>query len=206
MDSAHAASEASTVKWRVERKALPPRTVRDVFPDVDKMPIAKALAEWGIDVGDHGVEIYFGDTSAAWVEPTGTLFIDPRAMSYNYPTSEDKYLMLSHELSHFLHMVEDRTDERAYEMARSGAKTPKMWISLEHERDAMRWMARQAKLMGWPKKRFVEFVTASVSRELEDDFRSITRSVYSGKFPEERGVRPMFRRPPIRVRSHRRRQ
>jgi len=178
-----------------------------MFPDVDKMPIARALAEWGIDVGDHGVEVYLGQsTASAWVEPSGTLFIDPFAMVRNYPTEEDKYLMLSHELSHFLHMVENRTDERAYEMMKRGVKTPKMWISLEHERDAMRWMARQAKLMGWSEKRFVAFVTVSVSRELEDDFKNIARSVYGGKFPEERGVRPMFRRPPVRVRGHRRRR
>jgi len=195
------------VKWRVEGNVLPPRTVRDVFPDVDKMPIAKAHAEWGIDVGDHGVEMHLSGSTAASVEPTGTLFIDPFAIVHNYPTDEDKYLLLSHELSHFLHMVENRTDERVFEMARKGVKTPKMWISLEHERDAMRWMARQAKVMGWSEKRFVGFVTASVNRELEDDFRSITRSVYSGKFPEERGVRPMFRRPPgVRVRAYRRRQ
>ena len=197
------------MNWRVKR-VLPGRsTVRDMFPDVDKMPIAKALAEWEIDVGDHGVETYIsylGEGSAAWVEPSGTLFVDPLAMIQNYPTEEDKYLMLSHELSHFLHMVENRTDERVFEMLKSGTKTPKMWISLEHERDAMRWMARQAKVMGWSEKRFVAFVTASVNRELEDDFKIIARSVYSGRFPEERGVRPMFRRPPgVRVRQHRRR-
>ena len=98
-----------------------------------------------------------------------------------------------------LQFVEDRVDwKRAAQW-----RTLHDWANLEHELDAVRWQAREAKRMGISRQEFEKVLQRSfpsISHELTLE----TRPIFSRTWPEEHGVRPMFRRP-VRVRRYRRR-
>jgi len=203
------------VFWELMLEAIGPGfrrkvTVKDMFPDAHKMTIAKRLKEWDVDIMDMPIEVeYRRDVIMAAAGSDGTLLINPdHAIDIrNKFTPQHLYLTLAHELAHFLQYVENRLDERVAEMGskwrQSGVVDPHEWISLVHEREAIQWGARQAKQMGMSQKTFNRFEMANkgiVAKEIP----SIVSPVFAGTHPEERGVRPMFRRPPVRVRQHRR--
>ncbi len=177
-------------------------TIRTVFPQVDKMTIAKRLREWGIDVGSQRVFSDYRPGVTGWTDQRGNLHINMLAIPLDYPTDETKYLFLSHELSHFLHMVEDRTDERVFTRK---MLTPHSWWTMTHEQDAVRWMARQAKVMGMSEAELDALLPGAISPVLAPQMQQVTHAVFTQQHPEERGVRPMFRRP-VSVRSYQRRR
>ena len=181
----------------------PPYTVSEFFLDVDKMPIAKRLLEWGIDAGEIPLTLNIPRGAVMAAYGSGELAVRPASLAEHYPTDADKYIVLSHELAHFLQYVEGRMD-----VERFSAKPPKLheWSSLKEEVDAVRWGALQAKVMGMSKTEFDRLGRTSLPKEAYLMARQASLMIYSGKFPEEHGVQTMFRRPPVRVRQHRRRR
>lgn len=131
--------------------------------------------------------------------PQGIIYVHLPSVAHSYPEAEYQYLVLAHELAHLLQFVEDRVDWKGNKRWR----TLHEWASLEHELDAIRWEAREAKRMGISRQEFEKMLhrgLPTISRKLALE----TRPVYAGTYPEERGVRPMFRHP-VHVRRHVRR-
>ena len=155
------------------------RPLGAIFPDAHKMPIAKRLKEWGVDVMNIPVERETSDFLMASANVEGKMHLSG---ALGYRTDKFKYLTLSHELAHFLQFVEGRID---WEKQGAGYSDIHEWISMSHEADAMRWSVRQAKAMGMRPR---DFYMTYPGKEM----RIIADPVFKGTWPEEHGVRPEF--------------
>jgi len=175
-------------------------TIAEAFPDAHKLLVAKRLEEWGINVEKILIRSSGPEAAVMATVPEGVIYVHLPTLKRVYPKPQEQYLALAHELAHLLQFIEGRVDwERATQWG-----TLHEWASLEHEQDAIRWQAREAKRMSISRQEFEKMIhrsLPSISRELVLE----TRPVFSGQYPEERGVRPMFRRP-VAVRQYRRRR
>ena len=175
----------------------------DVWPDIDKTVIYKELLDWGVDARQLPVklsrlETFYDYVMATRIAPSGKvgLCVDIAAVSRVYPDDEARYVVLVHELAHIRQLLTGEID--------LGSR--KDWSARPHERDAIRWSARQARLMGWS--------TARLKKLLSDRYRS--HSLYSKEsiieegrvgakiHPEQETLPVLYRRPAVRVRSYKR--
>ena len=175
--------------------------LEEVFPDVRELLIAKRLEEWGIDAGKIPIRSSDETVAVMAAYPQGVVYVHIPAMERQYPKDRHQYVILAHELAHMLQFVEDRVDWKRANIW----TTLHEWASLEHERDAVRWQAREAKRMGISQQAFESSVIKRGLPLISRELISLTRPVYAGTYPEEHGVRPMFRRP-VRVQRHLRRK
>jgi predicted SprT family Zn-dependent metalloprotease len=179
-------------------------SLKRAFPDVEKMPVSKRLKEWGIDVSniDFVITSLPGPVMSSMALNEGVIFMDHDAPlligDYLPPKKRDEelYLVLSHELGHLLQHVE------GVHPGYTPHSSIDDWFHLNVEANSIRWSARQAKAMGMSEKEFLD-----AEERMRPKHRRITRAivhpVFTEKWPEERGVRPMFTGP-VRVRSYKR--
>jgi len=195
------------MKWRFKGKGrvmdTGKGTIIDVWPDVEKTVIYEELLDWGVDAKEFPVEVYsqMGSAMAINVDPVDgklTLVLDPETMIPAYPTNEDKYVGLVHELAHVRQFLNG-------EMELYGREK---WYNRPHEQDAIRWSARQARLMGWSSSR-LEKLLAHRYRHNEMAWRErVLREGRAGigMHPKQEALTLLARLPTVRVRQHRRRR
>ena len=198
--------------WRVHRLWTDDRwprdddlKVKDVFVDVEKTVIFKDLLDYGINVGELPVfasdqYIMGGVMGIGMLGEKWGVFIDASALRKGYPGSEDKYIGLVHELAHF----------RGYLTGDSHVETlptMKHWTRSHSEKDAVRWSARQARLMGWSEEKTKAFFAYRYQRHKKEIIEAIQREGEIGHrlHPQQETLALLQRRPGVRVRGHRRR-
>ena len=184
--------------WRIE----------DIWPDIRKTIIYSALLEHGVDAAKFRLqERYVGGAAMATfisfgyeydkIPIDGVLGVDASILKRTYP-DENSYIVLVHELAH------------VYQTLEGELRNPNevRWIDAHHERDAIRWSARQAKKMGWSKAKTDEVLRKRYSEHRKGkDLETIAlqgRIGYS-LHPEQTTIPFLQRRGPVRVRAHRRR-
>ena len=142
--------------WRFNDKRLETaRHVKDLWPDVDKTIIYQDMLDYGIDAGEIIVQPanQFEMESVMGVsmpKPNipARLWISIDTINDAYPGDEAKYIGLVHELAHFRQAL----------VGGLGPPRGKEWYEQQHEQEANRWSARQAKLMGWSEQRLTKFL------------------------------------------------
>jgi hypothetical protein len=161
-------------------------TIERIFPDVDKMPIASRLKEWGIDVKKMTVIVNNDRGTLAAVVPSqhGPVYLEVSTHLQETHPGEKVYLVLAHEFAHLLQIAEDRIEWG------KGYNTMRSWLNQSHETDAIRWAARQAMAMGMSKKEYYEAEDSGSHMVVEA--RIISEPVFRGTWPEDRGVRPII--------------
>lgn len=204
-------------KWRFNRfddRSLTRRwnvVAEDIWPDIDKTVIYKELLDWGIDVRHLPVELTVGlEFSHEYVtairipESTGRvgLIVDTTALSRAYTDDEARYVALVHELAHVRQLLTGEID-----VGGIGAYGEKEWSARPHEQDAIRWSARQARLMGWSMARLKNLLSGRYQfrHSKEDVERIIAEGQVGAKIhPEQETLPVLYRRPAVRVRSYKR--
>ena len=205
------------MKWRINPNG---RTVGEYWSDVDKTVIYPELVSFGVDVKSIPVKAWSElPESHVYGAAAGTLFKEltpkklwPRlfpsndtlilvssdAVNIAYPTNEDKYVMLVHELAHV---------RQAIMGALGDVNVGVLFYNVPHERDALRWMAKQGKHMGWSEQRLQRLIRNRYVGHGPRGTRTILQETQLGfKLDPRQDTLTLLQRRPVFVRHHHRRK
>ena len=180
-------------------------TVGEIFPDIDKTVIYKELLAYGIDAkairlipsSRFELDAIMAVTIRQTKKEDSVIFVAVDAIDEAYPGNESKYIGLVHELAHFRQAL---TGELGI------GKDPismQEWISKHHEINAIRWSARQARLMNWSSERLKNFFKSRYRHHTPFIIKTIMKEGSIGlRLHPEQETLPLLQRRPVRVRQH----
>lgn len=197
--------------WRFDTSNYFAATVKDFWPDVRKTAIYSHLLEWDIDAANllvatkrlKGGSATMGITVTRMGQPYMTM--DPVRLEKAYPTDEAKYIALVHELAHVEQLITGEWD-----VSRPSIASMVSWAKDPIEQAAVRWSARQAKLMGWSPQRLDALFKSRYSGYHDDEPEFIPTVLQHGRIgigmdPQQETL-VILRRRPVRVRQYTRRK
>lgn len=196
--------------WRFQFSPLPMRRVKDLWPDVGKSIIYREMLDYGVDVKEIPV-VFRAQSELGAVMATGygirtlppRLFVATDTLDKAYPDDESKYIGLVHELAHFRQLIVGGLPEEELPEPPQGPE----WFQLQHEQEAIRWSARQAKLMGWSEQRLTKLFERRYGHHgaawLE---RVVAEGRVGFRIHPQQETLTLLQRRPVSVRSHVRRR
>lgn len=181
----------------------PKVNVGDLWPDVDKSIIYQSMLDYGVDAKEIPVSFTSQDdirsVMAMGIDPDGhvKLWVATDSIDEAYPGDEAKYIGLVHELAHFRQAI----------VGSLGPPSAKLWFEQQHEQEAIRWSARQARLMGWSQRRLKEFLERRYHHRSQAWLERVVREGGIGfRIHPRQETLDLLGRRPVRVHRYRRRR